>query len=158
LVLAGAAFTLPAMLFVTGLAWMYVEYGQLPQATWLMNGIQPVVIVIIVQALWLLGRKAVHSVLDGLVLAGIFVLYLFGINPLVLLFGCGFAYIAWAASKTFLQKNSPPAAMLALPFISRSASLQSSVPSSGIYLYFSQNWSDPVRQWICAGGLRRMIL
>jgi chromate transporter len=117
------------MIIVTIFAWLYVEYGQLPQAAWLLNGIQPVVIVIIIQALWLLGRKAVHGILDGLVLAANFGLYLFGINPLVLLFGCGFAYLAWAASKTIVQKNSPLPSILAWLFSSNPIPLQDSVPS-----------------------------
>src|SRR5574340_404691 len=61
LILGGLAFILPAMGMVLGLAWAYVRYGPTPQAGWLLYGIKPVVIAIILQALWNLGRKAVKG-------------------------------------------------------------------------------------------------
>jgi chromate transporter len=51
LVAGGACFILPAMLIVLSLAWAYVKYGSAPQATWLLYGIKPVVVAVIVQAL-----------------------------------------------------------------------------------------------------------
>src|SRR5215216_1570149 len=44
LVLAGTLFILPAMLMVLELAWLYVQYGATPQATWLLYGIKPVIV------------------------------------------------------------------------------------------------------------------
>ncbi|MDO9302648.1 MAG: chromate transporter, partial [Anaerolineales bacterium] len=61
LILGGLAFTLPAMLIVLVLAWLYVEYGSTPQATWLLYGVKPVMIAIILQALWEMGRKAIKG-------------------------------------------------------------------------------------------------
>jgi chromate transporter len=55
------------MLIVLLLAWMYVRFGATPQAEWLLYGIKPVVIAIIVQALWNLGQKAVQGVLTATV-------------------------------------------------------------------------------------------
>ena len=52
LVVAGAAFILPAMLIVLALASLYSRYGNVPQARSLFYGIQPVVIAIVAQALW----------------------------------------------------------------------------------------------------------
>ena len=62
LLLAGAAFILPATLIVLAAAYAYVEYGTLPQVRGLLYGVQPVVIAIVGQALWGLGRTAVKSV------------------------------------------------------------------------------------------------
>jgi chromate transporter len=56
LLVAGICFIGPAMLMVLGLAWAYVTYGSLPQVNWLFYGIQPVVVAIIAQAIWNLGR------------------------------------------------------------------------------------------------------
>ena len=50
-----------AMLIVLALSWAYVRFGASPQATWLLYGIKPVMIAIILQALWELGRKAVDD-------------------------------------------------------------------------------------------------
>ncbi len=61
LVLGGICFILPAMLMVMGIAWAYVRYGSLPQFEALLHGVKPVVIAIILQALWGLGRKAVKT-------------------------------------------------------------------------------------------------
>jgi chromate transporter len=51
LVLGGSLFVLPAMLMTLGVAWAYVRYGSLPQALWILGGIKPVIIAIIVIAL-----------------------------------------------------------------------------------------------------------
>src|SRR5690242_19491020 len=61
LLVAGTCFILPAMLIVMLLAWAYVRFGSLPEARGLMYGIKPVVIAVVVQALWVLGRAAVRS-------------------------------------------------------------------------------------------------
>ena len=66
LITAGACFIAPAMLIVLALAWAYVRFGSLPQAQQLLYGIKPVVIAIIAQAIWNLGRKATKSVLLGI--------------------------------------------------------------------------------------------
>jgi chromate transporter len=68
LLVAGACFILPAALLVAAIAWLYVTYGRLPQVQGLLYGVKPVVIAIVVQALWRLGRSAVKSA--GLALLG----------------------------------------------------------------------------------------
>jgi chromate transporter len=89
LILGGVCFILPAMLIVLALAWVYQQYGSTPGASWLMYGIKPVVIAIIVQALWALGRKAVKSPLLAIIGIIVLVLYLFGVNTVLLLFASG---------------------------------------------------------------------
>src|SRR5277367_1891015 len=61
LVVAGACFILPAAAIVLALAWMYVRLGTMPQAVGLLYGIKPVIIAVVLQALWGLGRTAVRS-------------------------------------------------------------------------------------------------
>lgn len=87
LLAAGACFIIPALLIVMGLAWAYVRFGAAPEAGWLLYGIKPVVIAIILQALWNLGRQAVKGLLTGLVGITVLVLYLVGFNEIALLFG-----------------------------------------------------------------------
>lgn len=60
--LAGVCFILPATLIVSGLAWMYLKYGTRPDAGWLLYGVKPVVIAIILQAIVGLGQKAIKDV------------------------------------------------------------------------------------------------
>jgi chromate transporter len=89
LITGGVCFIVPAMLSVLALAWAYVRFGSMPQAAWLLYGIKPVVIAIIVQALWGLGRKAVKGPLTAVVAVLIVALYFAGINEIALLFGGG---------------------------------------------------------------------
>jgi chromate transporter len=61
LLVAGISFILPAALMVGCLAWVYVRFGALPQIAALMYGVKPVVIAVIVQGAWRLGRTAVKT-------------------------------------------------------------------------------------------------
>ena len=90
LIAAGLCFITPAMLIVLALAWAYVQFGATPQAQWLLYGIKPVVIAIIIQAIWSLGRKAAKNLL--LAVSGLLILVLyffFHTNEIILLFAGG---------------------------------------------------------------------
>jgi chromate transporter len=84
---AGTLFILPAATIVLALGWAYVAYGTTPTGESLLYGIKPVIIAVVAQALWGLGRIA----LKGPLLLGISTaaaaLYLVGFNELVILFG-----------------------------------------------------------------------
>src|SRR5919205_3419266 len=56
LLVAGGCFILPAALIVTAFAWAYVRYGSLPQTGYVLYGVKPVIIAVVLQALWSLGR------------------------------------------------------------------------------------------------------
>jgi chromate transporter len=91
LVAAGVCFILPAALLVSLIAWAYLRFGALPQAAGILYGIKPVVIAVILQAVWRLGRSALKTrflVAVGAVAAA---LGFYGINPVLLLFGAGLA-------------------------------------------------------------------
>lgn len=87
LLAGGVSFILPAAFMVTVLSWAYVQFGTLPQAEALLAGVKPVVVVLIAQALWKLGKKAVKgpflAAIGALVLGG----YFLGIHELLLLGG-----------------------------------------------------------------------
>jgi chromate transporter len=89
LVVGGACFIGPAMLIVMALAWAYVRFGTLPTATALLYGVKPVVIAIIAQALWDLGKKAVKGPLTAGVGLAALTLYFLGMNEIALLFAGG---------------------------------------------------------------------
>ena len=93
LLAAGLGFILPATCIVLSLSWLYVNFGTLPQAGWLLYGIKPVVVAIIVQALWSLGVKALKN--RSLIAIGIlvFALYFLGSNEILLLFVAGLIYM-----------------------------------------------------------------
>jgi chromate transporter len=89
LLIAGSCFILPAAAMVTALGWLYVRFGKLPATAGLLYGIKPVVMAVIVQALWGLGRTAVKTTLLGLVAVSCIVLSVLGFHPLLLLLLAG---------------------------------------------------------------------
>jgi chromate transporter len=67
LVVAGVCFIVPAALIVLAFAWAYERYGSLPQAAGLLYGIKPVIIAVVLEALWKLGRAAIRTTPTALV-------------------------------------------------------------------------------------------
>jgi chromate transporter len=89
LMVAGCCFILPASLATLALAWAYVRYGSLPQTQELLYGAKPVMVAIIVQAVWKLGRMAFRRWPLALAGLGCFAAALAGAPPLAVLLGCG---------------------------------------------------------------------
>jgi chromate transporter len=89
LLIAGGCFLVPAAVMVTALGWLYIHFGKLPATADLLYGTKPVVIGVILQALWGLGRTAVKTTF--LAFVGVFSLYLsvLGVHPLLLLLVAG---------------------------------------------------------------------
>jgi len=89
LLIAGCCFILPAAMMVTGLGWLYLHFGKLPAMAGVLYGIKPVVIAVVLQALWSLGRTAVKTMFLGFVAVLSLLLYVFGLHPLLLLLLAG---------------------------------------------------------------------
>lgn len=85
LIAAGACFIFPAMLMVWALAVVYVHYQTLPRINGLLYGVKPVILAVIVQALWRLGTTAAKDVRTGVVGVGATIMALLGWHPLLLL-------------------------------------------------------------------------
>lgn len=97
LALGGVCFILPAMLIVLGLAWAYVQMGTTPAALGVFYGIKPVVIAIVAQAVWNLGRKAIKNWIPAALGIAAIVLYLLNVNVLVILVAAGFLALVQTA-------------------------------------------------------------
>lgn len=97
LIIAGSCFILPAMLIVWALAAIYVRYQTVPQVEWLLYGIKPVIIAIVVQALWQLGKKAAKDVPTTLAGAAVIIAFFLGVNEILLLLlaGLGVMLVKW---------------------------------------------------------------
>ncbi len=61
LLIAGLCFILPAALIVLGIAWAYSRYGSIPAVGNILYGIKPVMIAVVLQAVWGLSRTAIKS-------------------------------------------------------------------------------------------------
>src|SRR5271169_1156401 len=89
LLVGGACFISPAAILVGIIAWAYVRFGHLPAVAALLYGVKPVVIAVILQALWGLGRTAIKNWV--LAVAGIvgIALSFVHVNVLMILLGTG---------------------------------------------------------------------
>lgn len=89
LFVAGIAFIFPATIITAILAYLYVEYGQLPEVEPFIYGIKPAVLAIIAAAILKLGKKAIKS--TELIILGVLVLIasLLGVNEVVALLSAG---------------------------------------------------------------------
>lgn len=117
LILGGACFILPAVAIVITLAWVYVSYGSTPQAEWLLYGIKPVVIAIILQALWMLGRKAVKGMFLAVVGLTVTILYFQGVNELLLLLVGGLVVMIGSNLHRLGSLRSSTKGVLLIPFM-----------------------------------------
>ncbi|HTQ79026.1 MAG TPA: chromate efflux transporter [Thermoanaerobaculia bacterium] len=94
LLLGGLCFLLPAALLAAACAWAYVRWGSLPQAAGLLYGVRPVVVALLGQAIWNLGRAAVRTPWQaclGLLAAAAFAL---GVHELAVFLGAGLLMLA----------------------------------------------------------------
>lgn len=89
LIIAGVCFILPAMMIVTALAAVYVSYGSLPEISGIMNGIKPVIIAVILQALLRLGKSALKNRSSIVLFLFTIALSYFGYSEIFLLFLSG---------------------------------------------------------------------
>ena len=119
LLLAGLCFIVPAALIVTAIAWSYVRFGALPAAAGLLYGVKPVVIAVVVQALWGLGRTAIRSAaLAALGIVAVVAVTL-GMNELAVLFGAGTVMALARAGKSRANENGSAALPALAPLTGR---------------------------------------
>lgn len=118
MLIAGSCFILPAVLFTGLFAWLYSQYGQLPQVEPFVYGIKPAIIAIILSAIYPLGKQSLKSMELAVIGILVLVLSLFVLNEIVLMFGAGLLYVGYNAFKERKTLNSLfPVAFLSIPFV-----------------------------------------
>ncbi len=136
-VAAGVLFIVPGMLATLVLAWLYVTYGSLPEVGWILYGVKPIVIAIVIQALWDLGRKGVKGPLTAAVGAAVIAFYILGFNEIALLFaGAGVVLLLYSGRRLLKRGLST---VLVLPILKAPLSMLSigAVPFSQTTLFLS---------------------
>lgn len=89
LLVAGLCFILPAV-FITGVfAFLYQQYGQLPNIQPFIYGIKPAIIAIIIGGVFPLTKKSVKSTFLAFTGIVVLLLALLGTNEIFLMFGAG---------------------------------------------------------------------
>ena len=83
LVIAGICFLFPAITMTTILAFIYTQFGSLPQIAPLLFGIKPAVIVVIIAALYRLATKAIKQRKFWLIFLLVVILILLGLNEVI---------------------------------------------------------------------------
>lgn len=89
LLVAGCCFILPAALMVAAIAWAYVRYGHLPVSGAILYGVKPVVIAIVVQAIWRLARTAIKTWFLGAIAVAAAIVTSMGADLLLVLLAAG---------------------------------------------------------------------
>jgi chromate transporter len=137
LFVAGVSFIVPAMLLTAGFGWAYVRYASVPAAAWLLYGIKPVVLAVVLQAIWGLAPKAARSGRLRVLGAVAVLLASVGVNELLVLFGTGAAAIVTARRSVGRRQAGGrlPALAPALP-VSAAAAGASAVTPPGLFWVF----------------------
>jgi len=89
LIVAGSCFILPALLIVWLVAWGYQEYGGLPEVNHILLGIKPVIIAIVLQAIWGLTKSSVKNISLGVIGVAALGFSFAGLNEMLVLLAAG---------------------------------------------------------------------
>ena len=87
--IAGICFILPAMLVVWALAAVYVRFQTIPAVGWLLYGVKPVIIAIVLQALWKLGKAVIKDIPTAIAGIAVLAAFWFNVNEIALLLLAG---------------------------------------------------------------------
>jgi chromate transporter len=123
LLVAGTCFIFPAAVMVAFIASLYVRFDKLPATVGILYGIKPVVIAVILQALWNLGRAAVKTKFLAFVGFASLLFSLLGLHPLFLLLVAGLT--ACASQTRPLQLSLLPSVAIGTVGLATSFSLAS---------------------------------
>lgn len=134
LLIAGCSFILPSAVMVGALAWAYQKYGSAPQIGAVLFGVKPIVVALIVQAVWSLARVAVKSIELAVLAAVALGLAAMHVSAVALLIGTG---VAWIVAGRFAGKRGEKAASGMLLQGGAATAGSMSLPSVlGVFLYF----------------------
>jgi len=137
LVVAGACFIFPAAIITVVLAWAYVRFGARPEVGWLLYGVKPVVIAIIVQAIVALAPQAARTPRLWVLGAAVAVLAAAGANELAVLLVAGLANVALAAAmRSGRQPGAFALSPLALALVQIPASVAPPVALAPLFWVF----------------------
>ena len=133
LFVAGWCFILPAAAMTLGLAWLYVQSAEVPDAAPFLAAIPAAVLAVIAGALWRLGKKAITSWPLIVIAVAVSAALLFGAREIPALFiGGGVGGLALAIARGGWTSNKLPshAAVPLLTLVTQGAT--AAAPSLGI--------------------------
>jgi chromate transporter len=89
LIVSGLSFIIPAVIITGILAWAYVNFGLIPQVSYFLFGIKPVVISVILIAVIRLGKTGAKNLQLLLIGIAVAIASLLGVNAIAVLFAGG---------------------------------------------------------------------
>jgi chromate transporter len=132
LLVAGACFILPAAFLVAAFAWAYLKFGALPQVSGLLFGIKPVVVALVAQAVWNLGKTALRSVPLAVLALVVILLAVAGLPAVWSLIGAGVFWMAIQEGKQLAGNRATLGAWIGLG----SGSAAGALGALPIFFYF----------------------
>ena len=154
LLVAGASFILPAAFLTAGMAWAYVRYGALPELAGVLWGVKPVVVVLLVQAVWSLAKAALKSRELMFLAAVVLGLAAVHVPTLALLIGTG---LAWIVANRFGPKPhaalGPSAGNLALAAQDENSARGALAATGGFSVFFAATASGVFLYFLKIGAL-----
>ena len=133
LILAGLCFSAPATAITLAFAWSYMRFGSTPELSWVLYGVKPIVIGVMVHAIFSLSRPMTSR--PPLILVGgcVLALYFLGVNEIALLFGGGLAVVLGAGLVHLRAERSVPAfALPSLPWLAGAGAASAASFSLGV--------------------------
>ncbi len=148
LLVAGLSFISPAFFSSLLLAWIYMRYGTLPQVEGIFYILNPLVLAIVLETTWRIGRASIDNWKQILIFVAVIAAKLLGLNEALCLIGGGVLGILLHHLLENWPKNSNPGQLLLafLPFpmltefVGRVAE-QGKVSFWNIFVYFFRTGS-----------------
>jgi len=134
LTVAGLCFILPAVLITGIFAWLYKEYGQLPEVQPFVYGIKPAIIAIILGAIFPLAKKSLKSVELALIGFVVLIFSLLSFNEIYLMFGAGFLALLPNSIRT--RKSGTIKQIFPFTFLQMSGTTILAVSNLNLFLIF----------------------
>jgi chromate transporter len=136
LLVAGACFIGPAVVIVGAFAWAYVRYRSLPEVSGILYGVKPVIIMIVLQALFSLGRAAIKTTFLAVIAVAATALTFLGVHELIILAGGGFGALCWKMIGSFESGRLRTFSTFALLFQSAAPAAATAFGLWPLFLFF----------------------
>lgn len=136
LFVAGACFILPAVVLTAILAFLYVEYGTMPEIEPFLYGIKPAVLAIILSAILNLGKKALKNWQLGLLGILAILASILGVNEITVILAAGALGLLWLGTSKARDGNAKKFSWIPFAFTTGSTLAVSAVSNTKLFLVF----------------------
>jgi chromate transporter len=136
LLVAGVCFIVPAAIIVGALAWGYVRFGSLPAIGGILAGVKPVVIAIVVQAIWNLGRGVLSSRVAIVLGIACAIAVALGVHELAVLAAAGVVMWSIVTWRSRVGAGPRTLGVIALPVIAAAGAAPVAFSLGGLFLVF----------------------